>query len=285
MTAGAIADPAPIDPSAYADGLVPAGPGLWRAADGPRVSYPASGHTTLFAIEDASWWFRHRNACIVAAMRRLPPAGPVADLGGGNGVVTAALAAAGIGAFLVEPGAEGVRNAGLRGVTPIVRATFEAAGFRPGALPAAGLFDVLEHVEDDVAFLRAIATALAPGGRLYCTVPAHGALWSAEDDAAGHRRRYATRTLRSALAAGGFMLEQLTPLFWFLPLPVLVARTLASRHGLRPDGPAASRRGEYVLRGPADRAVRAALGPERALVARGRGFPGGTSLLAVARRA
>ena len=272
-----------VDPATVAADLVEVEPGRWVARGMGAVSYPASGHRSLAELEDASWWFRHRSACIVAAVRRAPPGGTILDIGGGNGVVSMALRAAGFPTLLMEPGEVGARNALRRGLAPVVHATFEAAGIRPGSLPAAGLFDVLEHIEDDEGFLRTLADALAPGGRLYLTVPAHRALWSPEDVAAGHHRRYGPRTLRASLVAGGFAVERITSIFWPLPLPILLARTVASQVGLRQDRGAAARRGEYVAPGPlTDALIRAALAPERALVARGHGSPIGSSLLAVA---
>lgn len=50
---------------------------------------------------------------------------------------------------LLEPGPDGVRNARRRGVRQVLRGTLEAAGFLPDSIPSAGLFDVLEHIEDD----------------------------------------------------------------------------------------------------------------------------------------
>lgn len=274
------------DPAALATNLLEPEPGRWLARGGDAVSYPESGHDTLFEIEDRSWWFRHRSACIVAAVRRSPPVGTIVEIGGGNGVVSAALSAAGFSTLLVEPGAAGIRNARRRGLEPVIQASFHAAGLRPGSLPAIGLFDVLEHLPDDTAFLRDLRTALAPDGHLYLTVPAHRVLWSPEDVAAGHQRRYGTRMLRRRLGAAGFQVEKMTQIFWPLPLPILLARSLAARIGWREDRGAAARTAEYVAPGPlVELLVRAALAPERALVARGWGSPLGSSLLAVARPA
>ncbi|MDT8318434.1 MAG: class I SAM-dependent methyltransferase [bacterium] len=50
--------------------------------------------------------------------------------------------------------------------------------------------DVIEHYEDDVDFLKKLMVRLKPGGHLLVTVPAHMHMWGANDDFAGHIRRY-----------------------------------------------------------------------------------------------
>ncbi len=49
-----------------------------------------------------------------------------------------------------------------------------------------GLFDALEHFEDDIDCLKSIRTLLRPGGTVVLTVPAHQFLWSVYDDFFGH---------------------------------------------------------------------------------------------------
>jgi hypothetical protein len=57
------------------------------------------------------------------------------------------------------------------------------------------LLDVLEHQQDDRAFLSALVGKMAPGSTLLLMVPAQQSLWSAWDVALGHFRRYDTATL------------------------------------------------------------------------------------------
>jgi SAM-dependent methyltransferase len=271
--------------AAMADGLIEREPGFFVADGTGSVSYPERAHEACFELESASWWFRHRNLSLAAAIRRYPPGGQILDIGGGNGFVSLALQAAGFDTIMLEPGSEGARNAYARGLRPVIRASFEASSFRPGSLWAAGMFDVLEHIEDDRGFLDRLVSSLRPDGRLYLTVPAYAALWSAEDADAGHYRRYDMHSLSRILKASGLEIEYLTYLYWFLPAPILVLRTLADRLGLRKGGMAASRRGEYVAPNPIlDGALRALLAPEVALARRGLRVPMGSSLLAVARR-
>jgi len=209
--------------------------GIWRLGRRGKVdgiSYPDEGNRDCLGIEESSFWFSHRNGCIAAVVGNFPPQGAIFDIGGGNGLVARGLAEAGFQVVLVEPGEDGARNARQRGIDHVVCATLEEANFRDGSLPAAGLFDVLEHLEDDTAFLRQLRAKLAPGGRLYVSVPAYHLLWSVEDDYAGHFRRYRLAELGRVLEAAEFRVDFATYIFSFLPLPIFVMRSLPSRLGI-----------------------------------------------------
>jgi SAM-dependent methyltransferase len=202
--------------------------GIWVSRPMTEVSYPQDGNDACFQVEDHSYWFGHRNQCLVTVVKNHPPAGLIYDLGGGNGFVTAAFESAGCGAVLLEPGA-GARNGRKRGVERIIQSTVDEAGLESGSMPAAGAFDVIEHIEEEDSFLSKIHEQLEPGGRFYITVPAYPALWSQEDCSAGHYRRYTARTLRRVLEQNGFQVEFVSYLFSWLIVPVFLFRTLPSR--------------------------------------------------------
>jgi SAM-dependent methyltransferase len=207
--------------------------GIWRTSASARVSFPDDGNRLCFVIEDSSFWFRHRRNCLLALLERFPPPGTFFDVGGGNGYLSSAVQNAGRQVVLIEPGEDGARNAQTRGVQHILCGRLEDAGFQPATLPAIGLFDVLEHIEDDRAFLQLCRSLQPPGARLYLTVPAFQLLWSGEDELAGHYRRYRRAELIALLEAAGYEIEFSSYLFEFLVLPVLALRTIPYRLGIR----------------------------------------------------
>ena len=274
-----------IDPRSVADNLEPGADGLWWPRNRSRVDYPDEGNAFCYQIEDQSFWFQHRNACLLAVMARFPPGGTVFDVGGGNGYVARALTAAGVPAVVVEPGPTGASNARSRGLDPVICSTLDDAGFRPGSMPAAGLFDVLEHIEDDRGVLGRLAELIPRGGRLYLTVPAYQWLWSNEDAISGHHRRYTTHQLARVVADAWFAIEFTSYLFWPLPLPILLLRALPARIGHRPRIDLdAIRRELKPSQGTALKTLRGVLDLERRWLARGRRIPVGGSCLLVARR-
>jgi 2-polyprenyl-3-methyl-5-hydroxy-6-metoxy-1,4-benzoquinol methylase len=64
-------------------------------------------------------------------------------------------------------------------------------------------FMVMEHIEDDEAFVRVACNLVRPGGYLAIWVPARRDHWSLEDQTVGHLRRYDKEDLRCVLEAGG----------------------------------------------------------------------------------
>lgn len=64
--------------------------------------------------------------------------------------------------------------------------------------------NVLEHIRDDAAALRAMREVVRPGGYLVLLVPAHPALFGEYDRLDGHFRRYTKKTFSAVLRSAGF---------------------------------------------------------------------------------
>jgi len=206
--------------------------GIWSCPRINPIHYPDEGYSNCFEVEESSFWVHHRNSCLIHTIREFPPDGPILDIGGGNGYVSLHLNECGFETILVEPGVAAVRNARLRGVKQIIRASFEEAGFKDNSIPAVGIFDVLEHIEDDCAFLEALKRVLIPEGKVYLTVPAIPSLWSKEDDHTNHFRRYTLRGIEEKLQNAGFTVEYATYFFIYLILPIFILRIIPTRLGL-----------------------------------------------------
>lgn len=258
---------------------------IWRSERVGRVAYPEGDHATCFGLEETSFWFRHRNRCILAAVRRYPPPGFILDVGGGNGYVARGLIDGGVSCVLLEPGLGGARNARrARGIADVICATLDDAAFRPGSIPAVGMFDVLEHIEDDRAVVRQLHRVLQPGGLWYLTVPAYRWLWCASDVAAMHYRRYSPASLAEVVGEH-FDIVYLTALFGRLVPPFLLTKALPYAIGLHRSQSPRQFDAEHRAGGATMSAlVERALAHEVRLVERGRSQRWGSTLLMVARR-
>ncbi len=204
---------------------------IYFAKEASKISYPESGNENCFQIEENSFWFKHRNDCIVTLVKKYSFNKHFFDIGGGNGFVAKRLQNEGVQTVLIEPGIQGCLNAQKRDLKTIVCATLESASFKKNTIPSIGLFDVVEHIEDDIAFLKEIYSYLEFEGVVYITVPSYKFLWSNEDDDAGHYRRYTTKELEVKLRSIGFEIEHATYIFSILPLPIYLMRTLPSKLG------------------------------------------------------
>ena len=124
-----------------------------------------------------------------------PFAGDFIDIGAGNGYQLSFFQKGifnrfGIKSGMCEPGLVGCTNAANRGVDNVYCCLFDELPIEEFNIGAIGLFDVIEHIEDDVSFLKGVAKRVPTGTKIYISVPALKSLWSSEDEYAGHFRRY-----------------------------------------------------------------------------------------------
>jgi SAM-dependent methyltransferase len=186
----------------------------------------AEAYLDMAAAEGRHWWFSGRRRILESVIQRLslPANARILELGSGTGGNLAMLARFGrVTAVEMNATARAISKA--EGIVQDIR-----AGSLPDQLPLGGemfdligLFDVLEHIEEDDAALDVIRRHLAPGGSLIVTVPAFAWMWSAHDEICHHKRRYAKAELHTKLAAAGFVASRLTYMNMLLfPLAVLV---------------------------------------------------------------
>ena len=92
-------------------------------------------------------------------------------------------------------------------------------------------FEVLEHIEDDVAALREWASFARPGGRIVISVPAGRERFGAADKRVGHFRRYNPSDLFEVMRAAGLTAPVVVP--YAFPLGYLLesARGVLARRG------------------------------------------------------
>ncbi len=202
--------------------------GIYFSKSKSSISYPEKGNDNFFKIEDESFWFNHRNNIIVEAIKSYSTEKVLFDIGGGNGYVSKAMEESGIEVALVEPGINGCLNAQKRKLKTIICSTLEDSEIKKNSIPNIGLFDVVEHIEDDLNFLKNVNNFLKPGGFVFITVPAFNILWSKEDEDAGHYLRYTINTIKEVLEHSGLQVNYATYIFSFLIVTIFFTRNLTS---------------------------------------------------------
>jgi SAM-dependent methyltransferase len=273
-----------MDIQKLANNLVLSSDEIWVSPKISKVAFPDDGHQECNFVEAESFWFKHRNDSLISVMEKFPPDGAIFDIGAGNGYVAQALKIKGFDAVAVEPGLTGARNAKSKGLT-VICSTLEDAGFFSNSMDAIGLFDVLEHIEDDLQFLSKLKELLKKNGRLYITVPAYKFLWSTEDEITGHFRRYTLNNLKKGLSFLGYKVEYSTYFFSFLPLPIFLLRTIPSKLGWRQEGNLETTEREHkVNQGLGRSLLEIYLSLELKLIGKQKFIPFGGSCLVVAKK-
>lgn len=248
------------------------------------AGFPPDAFEKLAALEEDNFWFRARNQLIVWALRRhFPRMQSYLEIGCGTGYVLSGVAQAYPKAEIT--GSE-VFSVGLPYAARRVEKA-ELLQMDARRIPyveefdVIGAFDVLEHIEEDETVLAEMLRTLRPGGGIAITVPQHPWLWSQQDEAACHVRRYRVGEMREKILRAGFKVEFETS-FVSLLLPAMIASRMA-QHKERADK-GKGMVSELRLPTLVNRIFEGAMNMERLFIRLGLRFPAGGSLLLIARK-
>lgn len=164
------------------------------------------------------WYYRAKLAAIVRMLAASAPTS-ILDVGAGLGFFAGSLLEStnARSATCVDPGYPADRNDTRAGKPLLFRRSVERSD-----ADLVLLMDVIEHVEDDVGFVREYVDKVVPGTRFIVTVPAFGWLWSSHDVFLGHFRRYTLTGIEHVIRTCGLTVEHGCYFYAFLlPLAVL----------------------------------------------------------------
>jgi SAM-dependent methyltransferase len=182
-------------------------------------------------LDQHHWWFLARRRILEALIIRTvkpPRKARILEVGCGTGHNLAMLNKFGtVEASELDPSARALSSRRLGRDVKEAKLP-DLSMFERNAYDLVALLDVLEHVPDDLASLKAIGKRLKPGGALLLTVPANPWMWSAHDTAHHHFRRYTKKQLASLFAQAGFEI-QLLSYFNSLLYPLVAAARIAGK--------------------------------------------------------
>lgn len=192
-------------------------------------------------LDDVHWWYRGRRRILERYIERsaeLPIDARILEIGCGTGHNLSMLGQFGlVDAIEIDDASRAIATERLG--RPIHSSPLpELLGIDRKAYNLVALLDVLEHVEDDVAALRAMVECLQTDGKILITVPAHPWMWSQHDVVNHHHRRYTRKSLSTILAKAGLRFDQVH-YFNSLLFPIAVMeRGLAKATGKETGGDA-----------------------------------------------
>ena len=251
-------------------------PGLARENEGFKPGY----FSELAELEETNFWFRSRNRLILSALRKhAKDASNLMEVGCGTGYVLSGIRRAfpEMKLYGSEIYASGLEFAAMRAAgAELIQMDARHMPFRE-EYDVVGAFDVIEHIMEDEQVLAQMYQSLKPGGTLLLTVPQHPFLWSQQDVAACHVRRYTRAELHAKLARAGFSIVHSTS-FVFLLFPfMMLSRFLTKRVPTDPMS-------ELRLGSAANMIFESAMKLEEGLIGANLSLPFGGSLMTVARK-
>ena len=229
--------------------------------------------------DSTHWWYVARRDILhdyVARYADLPRDARILEIGCGTGHNLPMLQQFGeVDAIEIDPAARAIASERLgkpAGDAPLPT----LPGVDRASYDMVAVLDVIEHIGDDVAALRAMKACLKPGGKILIAVPAHQWMWSAHDVVNHHHRRYSKATLGAAIGRAGLRHNGLR---WFnsLLFPVAVAARFAGKLAGKDDSD------DSPPAKPINAAFETIFGLERHLVGRVP-LPWGLSLITLASR-
>ncbi|MES2096832.1 MAG: class I SAM-dependent methyltransferase [Pseudomonadota bacterium] len=187
--------------------------------------------------DSTHWWYTARRDILhdyVARYADLPKDARILEIGCGTGHNLVMLAQFGdVDAIEIDPAARAIATKRLG--KPVSASPLpDLPGIERGTYDLVAVLDVVEHIEDDIAALKAMKECLKPGGKILIAVPAHQWMWSAHDVVNHHHRRYSTKSLKAAIAAAGLEPKKLG-YFNSLLFPLAAAARIAGRMTGRDD--------------------------------------------------
>ncbi len=230
-------------------------------------------------LDQHHWWFIARRRILDSLIKRVvrpPEKARILEVGCGTGHNIPMLKEFGtVEASELDHSARTLANARHPGMVKEARLP-DLSMFERNAYDLIALLDVLEHVPDDLASLRAIHRRLKPGGALLLTVPANPWMWSAHDAAHHHFRRYTRANLEDLFLRAGLEV-QLLSYFNSLLFPLIAAARAVGKITRRESAD------DRLPRDAVNSALKRVFGLEAGLIGRVP-MPFGVSLVAVVRR-
>lgn len=183
----------------------------------------------FYEVEQQHWWFVARQDILLRYLDnfiRLKPEARILDVGCGTGALLQELSKR-AHAYGLDASERAIAYCRRRGLKNVYCGNLHAVPTNH-LFDCITLFDVIEHLENDVDVLIDARSLLKDSGTILITVPAYQWMWSEHDVRNHHKRRYSAPQLRDVVRQAGYTVVHCT-YFNTLLFPLALIRRLWSK--------------------------------------------------------
>lgn len=156
--------------------------------------------------EEDHWWFRARHEIIISTIEKihkLRQGDSILDIGCGSGAFLEYFQKQGCKVTGIDSSYRAVERCRARGLANVIQGDVGYMKMPQDGFDIVTMFDVLEHIDDDMHFLQTVRTLMQPKGCVLITVPAFQWLWTSHDEKNHHKRRYKADQILDLLNVSG----------------------------------------------------------------------------------
>lgn len=185
----------------------------------------------FYELEGRHWWFVGMRDIFYRALNNIYKNNAnllILDVGCGTGIIMKDLERFGkVVGIDIEPVA--LEFCQKRNIDKLCLGSGVNLPFKDATFDLVTAFSVIEHVQDDVSFIKELSRVCKNGGRVILSAPAFNLLWSEHDIINGHKRRYVKNGLKKMFCGQHLTIEKITYtnfiLFPFI-LPAIILNNL-----------------------------------------------------------
>lgn len=204
---------------------------IWWFAEDSEFTFEDHTEESIQALKENvgnHFWLLERKRIVVSAVQRYLERGDqFLDVGVGACDIASDLRMAGLDVLLGD-----VQSQSLQiGKDLSFENLFQFDLYKPifrDHVEGIGVFDVLEHLDDDKNVVANLLQMVVPGGYIFATVPAFQSLWNNRDVMEKHKRRYSRSQLEQLFRSQGADVLSCRYIFFSIS-PLLALRALVSR--------------------------------------------------------
>jgi ubiquinone/menaquinone biosynthesis C-methylase UbiE len=167
----------------------------------------------MYELENTHWYFRGKRTILHRFLSEVFQSNPdhqLLDVGCGTGNILLMLQNFGH-AVGVDSSPVALEFCRSRNLTDLyLTQPGEPLPFDENTFDIVTAFDLLEHIDNDLTFLKELRRVSRNGGKILIIVPAHPQLWSDHDVALHHKRRYTRKQFQELIAQAQLTCNRLT---------------------------------------------------------------------------